>query len=78
MLTPNLWTEVGLCNDALGTVHHVIYAEGNVSAGLTYVALTRVRTISNLVIEPMSYEVPYENFQLQIQNLRRGKINQFQ
>lgn len=30
MLTPNLWTEVGLCNDALGTVHHVIYAEGNV------------------------------------------------
>ena len=30
MLTPNLWAEVGLCNDALGTVHHVIYAEGNV------------------------------------------------
>ena len=26
------------------------------AAGLTYVALTRVRTISNLVIEPMSYE----------------------
>ena len=137
MLTRNLWTEVGLCNGALGTVRHVIYAEGHSppvlpiaiivqfdkkdysgpsfcdsiancvpiypvtncsdiygeklerqqfplklawsitvhntqgltlndvwvdlgpsekAAGLTYVALTRVRTISNLVIEPMSYE----------------------
>ena len=28
MLTRNLWTQVGLCNGALGTVHHVIYAEG--------------------------------------------------
>ena len=137
MLTRNLWTEVGLCNGAMGTVVDVIYAEGctppvlpiaiivqfdkkdysgpsfcdnipncvplypvtNSSdvlgtkferqqfplrlawsitihkaqgltlndvwvdlgpsekvAGLTYVALTRVRRISNLVIEPMSYD----------------------
>ena len=137
MLTHNLWTEVGLCNGAMGTVVDVIYAEGckppvlpiaiivqfdkkdysgpsfcdnipncvplypvtNTSdvlgtklerqqfplrlawsitihkaqgptlndvwvdlgptekvAGLTYVALTRVRKISNLVIEPMSYD----------------------
>lgn len=137
MLTRNLWSEVGLCNGALGTVRHVIYAEGRCppllpiaiivqfdkkdysgpsfcdsiancvpiypvtncsdiygeklerqqfplklawsitihntqgltlndiwvdlgpserAAGLTYVALTRVRTISNLVIEGMSYE----------------------
>ena len=28
MLTHNLWTEVGLRNGALGTVRHVIYAEG--------------------------------------------------
>lgn len=28
MLTRNLWTEVGLRNGALGTVRHVIYAEG--------------------------------------------------
>ena len=29
MLTCNLWTELGLCNGALGTVRHVIYAEGH-------------------------------------------------
>lgn len=29
MLTRNLWTELGLCNGALGTVRHVIYAEGH-------------------------------------------------
>ena len=29
MLTRNLWTEVGLCNGALGTVRHVIYAKGH-------------------------------------------------
>lgn len=29
MLTRNLWTEVGLCNSAMGTVVDVIYAEGH-------------------------------------------------
>lgn len=29
MLTRNLWTEVGLCNGALGTVHSIIYETGN-------------------------------------------------
>ena len=28
MLTCNLWTTVGLCNGAVGTVLHIIYAEG--------------------------------------------------
>ena len=137
MLTRNLWTEVGLCNGAVGTVRDVIYADNckpptlpiaiivqfdekdysgpsfctdipncvplypvtNCSdtlgqkmerqqfplklawsitihkaqgltlndvwidlgpseraAGLTYVALTRVRNISNLVIEPMTFD----------------------
>ena len=137
VLTRNLWTEVGLCNGALGTILHVLYAEGHSppvlpiaiivqfdekdysepsccdsiangvpvypvancsdiygeklerqqfplklawsiaihkaqgltlnddwvdlgpsekAAGLTYEALTRVRTISTLVIEPMSFE----------------------
>ena len=28
MLTRNLWTTVGLCNGAVGTVLHIIYAEG--------------------------------------------------
>lgn len=28
MLTRNLWTAVGLCNGAVGTVLHIIYAEG--------------------------------------------------
>ena len=137
MLTRNLWTEVGLCNGAIGTVLDIIYAEGNSppvlpiaiivqfdekdysgpsfcantpncvpvypvincsstyganlerqqfplklawlitihkaqgltlndvcvdlgpsekAAGPTYVALTRVRSLSNLIIEPMPYE----------------------
>ena len=136
MLTRNLWTEVGLCNGAMGTVVDIIYAEAHQPpvlpiaiivqfddkdysgptfcenipncvplypvtscsdmlgaklerqqfplklawsitihkaqgltlnnvwidlghaekvAGLTYVALTRVRAISHLVIEPMAY-----------------------
>lgn len=29
MLTRNLWTEVGLCNGAMGTVLDIIYAEGH-------------------------------------------------
>lgn len=137
MLTRNLWTEVGLCNGAMGTVVDIIYAKGHrppvqpiaiivqfddkdysgpsfcnsipncvplypvtsccdilgtklerqqfplklawsitihkaqgltlnniwidlgpseKAAGLTYVALTRVRRISDLVIEPMAYD----------------------
>lgn len=137
MLTRNLWTEVGLCNGAIGTVIDIIYAPGHEppvlpiaimvqfdendysgpsfsdlmpncvpicpvlncsdthgssmerqqfplklawsmtihkaqgltlkntwidlgpsekAAGLTYVALTRARTLSNLVIEPMTFE----------------------
>ena len=28
MLTANLWPEVGLCNGAAGTVHNILYQEG--------------------------------------------------
>ena len=31
MLTMNLWTDVGLCNGAIGTVLDFVYAEGRVS-----------------------------------------------
>ena len=135
MLTRNLWTEAGLCNGAMGTVRHIIFAENQTPpmlpiaiivefddkeyigpsfcedipncvpiypvtrfsnnndlerqqfplklawsitihksqgltlkkvwidlgpsekvAGLTYVALSRVQTLANLVIEPMTFD----------------------
>ena len=64
MLTRNLWTEVGLCNGALGSVRNIIYAEGIFPPSLpaavfiqfdTYTGPSFIHDIPNCVpIAPLS------------------------
>ena len=41
MLLRNIWTEVGLCNGALGTVHQIIYAENQCPPSLPVAILVK-------------------------------------
>ena len=52
------------------------------AAGLTYVALTRVRSLSNLIIEPMPYEIltslkKSSNYKYRVlEEIRLNKLNE--
>ena len=66
MLTMNLWPGVGLCNGATGTttdrciksiiINIIDIGKSEKTPGISYVAISRVKTLSSLVIEPMTFQ----------------------